>query len=160
MVLVQKWFFFQLFFVQAIQARKIYFTIFYIEKTPFWGIKTKSSKSRKTDIFPKGLTYGQFWSKNCRFSNFYFLFKIGQENVFYEIQEQKTPFQAIKTRNSKSRKIDIFPRGLAHGFAPKMAVFPRFFLSNVGQENVFFDILHQENAFKAYKNKKFKKSKN
>ena len=34
------------------------FTIFYSEKTPFWAIKTKSSKSEKIDIFPKGLTHG------------------------------------------------------------------------------------------------------
>ena len=30
----------------------------------------------------------------------------------------------------------------------------------MGKENVFYDILHKENAFVAYKNKKFKKSKN
>ena len=33
-------------------------------------------------------------------------------------------------------------------------------LGNVGQENVFYDILERENVFLAYKNKKFKKSKN
>ena len=31
---------------------------------------------------------------------------------------------------------------------------------NIGQENVFYDILERKNAFLAYKNKKFKKSKN
>ena len=35
-----------------------------------------------------------------------------------------------------------------------------FFLPNIGQENVFYDILEGENAFLGYKNKKFKKSKN
>ena len=34
-----------------------------------------------------------------------------------------------------------------------------FFLRNIGQENVFYDILERKNAFFAYKNKKFKKSK-
>ena len=34
------------------------------------------------------------------------------------------------------------------------------FLSNIGQENVFYDILKRKNAFLRYKNKKFKKSKN
>ena len=34
-----------------------------------------------------------------------------------------------------------------------------FFFGNVGQENVFNDILERENAFLGYKNKKFKKSK-
>ena len=41
-----------------------------------------------------------------------------------------------------------------------MAIFPPFFLSNIGQENVFYDILVRKNAFLGYKNKKFKKSKN
>ena len=35
-----------------------------------------------------------------------------------------------------------------------------FFLSNIGQENVFLDILEGRNAFLGFKNKKFKKSKN
>ena len=43
------------------------------------------------------------------FQNF-FLGNIGQENVFYNILEQKTPFQAIKTRSSKSEKMAIFPK--------------------------------------------------
>ena len=33
----------------------------------------------------------------------------------------------MKARSSKSRKIDIFPKGLTHGFGPKMAIFPTFF---------------------------------
>ena len=34
-----------------------------------------------------------------------------------------------------------------------------FFLVNIGQENVFYDILDRKNAVLGYKNKKFKKSK-
>ena len=42
-----------------------------------------------------------------------------------------------------------------------MAIFPTFFfLGNIDQENVFYDILERKNAFLSYKNKKFKKSKN
>ena len=40
-----------------------------------------------------------------------------------------------------------------------MAIFPTFFFGNMGQENVFYDILKRKNAFLGYKNKKFKKSK-
>ena len=47
-----------------------------------------------------------------------------------------------------------------HGFGLKMAIFPTFFLGNIGQENVFYDILERKNAFLGYKKKKFKKSKN
>ena len=35
-----------------------------------------------------------------------------------------------------------------------------FFLGNIGQENVFYDILERKNDFLDYKDKKFKKSKN
>ena len=41
-----------------------------------------------------------------------------------------------------------------------MAIFPNFFLGNIHQENVFYDILERKNAFLSFKNKKFKKSKN
>ena len=40
-----------------------------------------------------------------------------------------------------------------------MAIFTTIFLGNVGQENVFYDILDRQNVFLDYKNKKFKKSK-
>ena len=73
-------------------------------------------------------------------------------------ENEKTPLYAIKTRRSKSRKIDIFPKGLTHGFGPKMAIFRTlFFLGLIGQENVFYDVLDQKNAFLAHKNKKSKK---
>ena len=35
-----------------------------------------------------------------------------------------------------------------------------FCLGNIGQENLFYDILDRKNAFLGYKNKLFKKSKN
>ena len=66
----------------------------------------------------------------------------------------------MKTRSSKSRKIKLFPKGLTHGFGPKMEFFQLLFLGNIGHENVFYDILEGKNAFLGYNNKKFKKSKN
>ena len=41
-----------------------------------------------------------------------------------------------------------------------MAIFPSFFFGNIDQENVFYDILGQKNAFLGYKNKELKKLKN
>ena len=38
--------------------------------------------------------------------------------------------------------------------------FQLFHLGNIGQKNVFYDILERKNAFLGYKNKKFKKLKN
>ena len=53
----------------------------------------------------------------------------------------------------------IFIKGLTHGFGPKMAIFPIFFLGNIRRENVFYDILERKNVFLGYKNKQSKKSK-
>ena len=89
---------------------------------------------------------------------FFFLGNISQENVFYDILEQKNAFNAIKTRRSKSGKNDILPKGLTHCFWSKNGHFSNFFLCNIGQENVFYDILERKNAFLGYKNKKFKQS--
>ena len=41
-----------------------------------------------------------------------------------------------------------------------MAIFPIFFLGNIGQENVFYDILERKNAFLGYKKKNLQKSDN
>ena len=76
-----------------------------------------------------------FWSKMAIFPAFFFGGEenIGQENVFCDNLERKSPFYPKKTRRSKSRKIDNFPSGLTHGFGPKMAIFPTFyFLGNKG----------------------------
>ena len=41
-----------------------------------------------------------------------------------------------------------------------MDIIQTFFLGNIDQENVFYDILERKNAFLGYKNNNFKKSKN
>ena len=80
---------------------------------------------------------------------------------FYNILERKNAFLALKKKDvQKVEKNKIFPKGLTHGFGEKMAIFPCVFLSNIGQENVFYNILEQKNACLAYKNNTFKKSKN
>ena len=149
---------FPAFFFQAIQARKMSFTIFQSDKTPFQAIKTRSCKSRKIDIFSKGLTH-RFGLNIVIFPTFFFQAIKAMKISFTIFQSDKTPFQPIKTRISKSRNIDVFPKRLTHAFGIKMAIFPTFFLDNRGQENLFYDILKRNNAFLGYKNKKFKKSK-
>ena len=57
----------------------------------------------------------------------FFFVNIGQENVFYDILKRKNAFLGYKKKKFKCRKIDIFPKGLNHGFGPKMAIFPTFF---------------------------------
>ena len=52
-----------------------------------------------------------------------FLGNFSQENVFNDILERVNAFLGFKKKSSKSRKIDIFPKGLTHGFGPKMGIF-------------------------------------
>ena len=85
---------------------------------------------------------------------------ISQETVFCDILERKNAFLAYKNKKFKQSKNWDFSKGVTHGFGQKMAVFHLFSLDNISQETVFCDILERKNAFLAYKNKKFKKSKN
>ena len=141
---------FPTFFFQLIQARKMTFTIFQSEKTSFYAIKTRSSKSRKIDIFPKGLTHG-FGPKVAIFPTFFFQAIQARKMSLMIFQNEKTPFQAIKTRSSKSQKIDILPKGLTHGFGPKISSFPIFFLANVDQKMSFMILQNEKTRFQAIK---------
>ena len=111
---------------QALQGRKMCFTIFQNEKTLFQAIKTRTSKSRKIDMFPKGLTHA-FGPKMAILATFFFQAIQGRKMSFTIFQNEKTPFQAIKTTSSKSGKIAVFAKGLTHGFGLKVAIFPSFF---------------------------------
>ena len=97
------------------------------KKRLFQAIKTRNSKSRKIDNFPKGLTHG-FGPKMAILATFLFFtqYRVGKCLLGYS-RTKKRLFQAMKTRTLKSRKIDIFPKGLIHGFGQKMAILPTFF---------------------------------
>ena len=158
MFLVQKWLVFEVFFLGNIGQENV--SDYILErKNAFQTIKTRSSNSRKIVIFSKGLTDG-FGPKKVIFPTFFFQAVQAIKMSFTIFQNKKTPFLAIKTRCSKSRKIDIFSKGLTHGLGPKMAICAIAFLGNIGQENVFYNIVEQKNAFLGYKNEKLKKSKN
>ena len=119
-------------FFLAIQARKMCFTIFQNKKTPFQPIKTTRSKSRKIEIFPKGLTHG-FGQKLAIFPCLFFLAIQARKTCFTIFQNKKTPFQPIKTTRSKSREIAIFPKRLTHGFLKKMAILSCLFFRQYRQ---------------------------
>ena len=159
MVLVQQWPFFQLFFLGNIGPQNVFCDL-PERKNAFLGYKNKKFKKSKNWYFSIGVN-PWFKSKHGHFCNFFFLGKIAQENIFCDILEQKNTFLGYKHKKFKSRKIDIFPKGLIHGFGSKMAIFQTFFfLTNIGEGNIFWDILERKNASLNYKNKKFKKSKN
>ena len=69
-------------------------------------------------------------------------------------------FLGYKNNKFKKSKNWHFSKRVNPWFWSDMAIFPTFFFCNIGQENVFYDILERRNAFLGYKNKKFKKSKN
>ena len=124
MVLVQKWPFFQLFFLGNEGQENVFYDILE-RKSPFEVIKTKSSKSRNVDILSKGLTHN-FGPKMAIFPTFLFRqYRPGKCLLRYS-RTKKTPFYAIKTRTSKSSKIDIIPKGLTHGFCSNITIFLTF----------------------------------
>ena len=121
--------------------------------------KQEVQKVEKLTFFHRGNPW--FWFKNGHFSNLLFLGNIGQENVFYQILEQKNTFLAYKKKKLKMSENWHFFKGVNPWFWSKSVHFSNFFfLGNIGQENVFYDILERKNAFLGYKKKKFKKSKN
>ena len=105
MVLVQIWSFFHLFFLGNIGQENVFYDILK-RKNAFLGYKKPDVEMSKKGQFSKGVN-PCFWTKNGHFSNFLLLGN-------------------IKTRSLKSRNIVIFPKGLTHGFGPKIAIFPIF----------------------------------
>ena len=116
-------------------------------------------KSKNWD-FSKGVN-PWFLSKNGHFFNFFFLGNIGQENVFYDILDRKNAFLGYEDKKFKNSKYWHFSKGVNPWFWSKNGHFSNFvFLGNIGQANVFYDILERKNASLGYKNKNSKKSKN
>ena len=110
MVLVQKWPFFQLFFLGNISQENVFYDIL-DRKNAFLSYKNKKFKRTKNWHFSKGVNLW-FWSKNGHFSNFFFLGNIGQENVFYDILERKNAFLSYKNKKfKKSKKLTFFQTG-------------------------------------------------
>ena len=135
------------------------FTIFQNKKTPFQAIKSRSAKSRKIDIFPKGLSQG-FGPKKVIFSTFMFWAMQARKRSFTVFQNKKTRFYGMKTEILKSRKIDIFPKGLTHGFGPKMAIFPTFIFQQIQpRKNSFTVFQNEKTAFQAIKTRSQKSRK-
>ena len=94
------------------------------------------------------------------FQTFFFA-NIGQENVFYDILERKNTFLGYKNMLSKKSKNWHFSKGVNPWFWSKNGHFSKFFfLGNIGEENIFNDILEQKITFLGHKNMKCKKSKN
>ena len=129
-------------------------------KNAFLGYKNNNFEMWKNCHFSKGVS-SWFCSKIGLFSIFFFKGYIGQENVFYDILERKNVFLSYKNKKFKKWKNCHFSKGVSSWFCSKIGLFSIFFFKgNIGQENVFYDILERKNAFLGYKIKNFKKWKN
>ena len=127
-------------------------------KNAFLGYKNSEFKKWKNCDFFKGAN-PWFWSKIGHFSTF-FLGNIGQETLFYDILERENTSLGYKNKKFKKSKNCDFCKGVNPWFWSKIRHFSIFFLGNIGQENVFYDILERNNPFLGHKNNNFKKWKN
>ena len=86
---------------------------------------------------------------------------LGQENVFYDILEQKNAFLGYKNKKFKKSKTSHFSKGVNRSFWSKNGhVSKFFFLGNLDQENVFYDILEQKKTvFEGIKTRSLKSRK-
>ena len=69
---------------------------------------------------------------------------IGKENVFYDILELKNASLGYKNKEFKKSKNRPFWKGAKLWVWSKNCHFYNFFFGNIGQENVFYDILEQK----------------
>ena len=125
MVLVQKWPFFQLFFLGNIGQENVFYDIVERENA-FLGYKKKKLKNLKNWHFSKGVN-PWFWSKNGHFSNSFLLGIIGEENVFYDILERKNAFLGDKMKKLKKWKNWHFSKGVNPWFWSKNGNFSKNF---------------------------------
>ena len=74
---------------------------------------------------------------------------------------KKNSFLGYKNKEFKKSKNWHFSKGVNPWFRSNNGYFSKlFFLGNIGQDNVFYDILQRKNSFLGFKRKKMKKSKN
>ena len=152
MVLLQKWPFFQLFFLANLGQENVFYDILE-RKNTFLRYKNKKFKKSKNWHFSQGVN-PWFWSKNGHFPDLFFLSNLEMENVFYHILEKKKLFFSYKNKKFKKLKNWYFSQGVNPWFWSNYGHFFNFsFLSYLGHENDFYDILERKNAFLGYKNK-------
>ena len=159
MVLVQNWLFSQISFLGILGQENVFYDIA-VRKNAFVFFKNKELKDSKNWDFCKGVS-PWFCSKIGHFSIFFFKGNLGQENVFYNILEGKNAFFFYKNKELKGARNWGFSKGVSPWFRSKIGhFFTFFFKGNLGQENLFYDILEGKNAFLFYKNKELKGAKN
>ena len=128
MVLVQKWPFFQLFFLGNVGLENVFYDILE-QKKAFLGYKKKKFKQSKNWHFPKApVVLLQRWSF---FQLLFFFGKIGQENVFYDILELKNASLGKKNHKFIKVKNSYFSKGINPCFWSKNGRFSNLFLTRI-----------------------------
>ena len=96
-----------------------------------------------------------------RFFQSLFFRQYRPEKCLLQYSRTKNAFLGYKNKTFKKSKNWHFCKGVNPCFRSKNGHFSIFyFLNNIDQENVFYDIFERKNAFVDYKLKKFEKSKN
>ena len=113
-------------------------------KNALLGYENKKFKTSKTWHFSKAVNRW-FWSKNGHSFKPFFLGNIGKDNVFYDILQRENSFLGYRNKKFKMSNNSHFSKGVNPWFRSKNGHFSKlFFLVNIGQKNVFYDILKQK----------------
>ena len=110
MVLVQKWPFFQVYFLGIIGQENVLYDILERKKA-FLGYKNKRFKKSKYWHFSKGVN-PWFWFINGHFFALFVLLIIGPENVFYDILQRENAFLGYKKKKFEKWKNWHFSKGV------------------------------------------------
>ena len=149
---------------QAIQARKMSFTVFQNKKKPLQAIKTRSSKSlsrllktrssksRKIDNFPKGVK-PWFSSKNGHFSKLFFLGNIGNGKCLLQYPRTKKSLSRLQKQEVQIfEKLTVFQSGQTMVLVQKQAFFQSCFFQAIKARKMSFTIFYNEKTpFQAIK---------
>ena len=77
----------------------------------------------------------------------FFVGGIGQENVVYDILERKNAFLGYKKKKFERSQNWHFSKGVNPSFWSKNGHAFNFFLGNIGQKNVVYDVLERRDVF-------------
>ena len=135
-----------LFFLVYVGQKNVFYDILE-RKYAFLGYKTKKfKKSKKIDTLLKGLTHG-FRITMAIFRTFFFR-QNRPGKCFLRYSTKKKRLCRLKKQKFTKSKNSHFSEGVNPWFWSNTGHFSNFFfLGNIGQKNVFYDIIQQKTSF-------------
>ena len=131
-------------------ARKMCFTIFQKEKTSFYAKKNKKFKKSKICIFLKGLVH-DFGQKLASFLPLYFRQHWPGRCVLRYSGMKKHFSRPWKQQVKKVEKWKFFQRSKSMVLVKNWQFFHPYILGNIGEKNVFHDIVEWKKHFLDHK---------